>query len=77
MAEKVVGVKQSRRALREGRAAKVYLAADADPAVTEPIRVLCQERGLPVDCSCRMDELGRSAGIQVGAAVVTILREAL
>ena len=33
-AQKVVGVKQSLRALREGRARKVFLACDADPAVT-------------------------------------------
>ena len=34
--EKVVGVKQSRKAIREGRAKRVYLACDADPAITEP-----------------------------------------
>ena len=33
--EKVIGVKQSRKAIREGRAKRVYLACDADPAITE------------------------------------------
>ena len=32
--EKVVGVKQSRKAIREGRVKRVYLACDADPAIT-------------------------------------------
>ena len=31
---KVVGVKQSRRAIREGRALQVFLATNADPALT-------------------------------------------
>ena len=34
---KVAGVKQSRKAVKEGRAAKVFLARDADPAITEPM----------------------------------------
>ena len=29
--EKVIGVKQSRKAIRESRATRVYLACDADP----------------------------------------------
>ena len=72
--EKVIGVKQSRRALRDGRAAKVFLGSDADPALTEPVEVLCREQGVPVDRQHTMEELGRSAGIQVGAAVIALLR---
>ena len=30
LSKRVVGVKQTRRAIQEGRAARVYLAADAD-----------------------------------------------
>ena len=40
-AQKVVGVKQSLRALREGRARKVFLACDADPAVTGRVENAC------------------------------------
>lgn len=39
--EKVIGVKQSRKAIREGRAKRVYLACDADPAITEPVAASC------------------------------------
>ena len=35
--EKVIGVKQSRKAIREGRAKRVYLACDADPAIKEMV----------------------------------------
>ena len=63
-AQKVVGVKQSLRALRDGSAQKVFLACDADPAVTGRVEDACAS--VPV-------ELGSAAGIAVGAAVVTLL----
>ena len=70
---KVVGVKQSRRAIREGRAARVFLATNADPALTEPLAQLCAAEGVPVEQEATMEELGKAAGIQVGAAVVALL----
>ena len=72
---KVVGVKQSRRAILEGRALRVLLAADADPAITEPLAQLCREASVPSQTMGSMAELGHAAGIQVGAAVVTVLRQ--
>ena len=71
---KVVGVKQSRRAIREGRAAQVFLAVNADPALTAPLADLCKEEGIPVEQRFTMEELGKAAGIQLGAAVVAVLR---
>ena len=41
--EKVVGVKQSRKAIRENRAKRVHLAGDADPAITDPVAAACAE----------------------------------
>ena len=37
----VVGSKQLRKALQKGTARTVYLAKNADPAVTAPIEELC------------------------------------
>ena len=71
---KVVGVKQSRRAIREGRALQVFLATNADPALTGPLAELCAAAGVPVEQAATMEELGKAAGIQVGAAVVAVLR---
>ena len=45
--EKVIGVKQSARAIRDGRAQRVFLACDADELVLEPIRSACGS--LPVE----------------------------
>lgn len=66
---KVVGVKQTRRALSDGRARTVFLARDADPALTGPLAELAGERSVPVVWTEHMKELGRACGIAVGAAV--------
>ena len=71
---KVVGVKQSTRAVREGRAAKVFLADDADPALLQPIEVLCRQEGVCVIRGATMVQLGTLSGISVGAAVVAVLK---
>ncbi len=70
---KVVGVKQTRRAIDDGRAARVYLALDADPAVTTPVESLCTEKGVPVEKVAQMKELGSACGIAVGSAVAALL----
>ena len=71
--EKVIGVKQSRRAIREGRAKRVYLAIDADPAITDPVADSCQEAGIPVETGHTMAQLGQACRITVGASVVAVI----
>ena len=71
--DKVIGVKQSRKAIREGRARQVYLAVDADPAITDPVAESCEKAGIPVEQGCTMAQLGKACSITVGAAVVAVL----
>jgi large subunit ribosomal protein L7A len=71
--EKVIGVKQSRKAIREGRAKQVYLACDADPAIVDPVAESCAVAGIPVEQSHTMAQLGQACRITVGAAVVAVL----
>lgn len=71
--EKVVGVKQSRKAIREGRACRVYLACDADLAITGPVADSCAAAGIPVETNCTMSQLGQVCRITVGASVVALL----
>ena len=40
--DKVVGMKQLRKALLEHRAEKVFLADDADPKLTAPVEAQCK-----------------------------------
>ena len=72
---KVTGIKQSGRAIRSGQARHVFLARDADPALTAPLLALCREKGIPVSTDYDMSQLGQAAGIQVGASVVAALEE--
>ncbi len=71
---KVVGVKQTRRAINDGTAACVYLAEDADPRVTAPVETLCSEKGIPVERVAQMKQLGAACGIAVGSAVAALLQ---
>ena len=66
--KKVVGIKQVRKALREGSVKKIWLADDADPALTEPLEKACREAGIEVLRAVTMKELGRACSISVGAA---------
>jgi large subunit ribosomal protein L7A len=71
--DKVVGLKQLRKALSEGRAAKVFAAADADPKLTGPVKELCVKAGVPLEEVPTMAELGKACDIEVGAAVAALL----
>ena len=71
--DKVIGVKQSRKAIRDGRAKRVFLACDADPAITDPVAENCQALGIPVDNAYTMAQLGHACRITVGASVVAVL----
>ena len=69
----VVGAKQLRKALQSGRARCVYLAQDADPAITVPIEERCQSEAIPCVWVATMRELGSACGIEVGAAAAAVV----
>ena len=64
----VVGAKQLRKALERGNATRVYLADNADPAITEPIAQMCREFHIECAWVPSMLDLGKACGIEVGAA---------
>ena len=72
---KCVGLNQSLKCLAEGRASKVYLAADADMKIKSQIQNLCAHMGVEIEPAPTMKDLGQAVGINVGSAVVTILKE--
>ena len=69
----VVGAKQLRKALQNGSVHRVYLALNADPAMTEPIAALCQLNHVEFAWVRSMSDLGRACGIEVGAAAAATL----
>lgn len=72
--KKVVGMKQLRRALNDRRALVVFLADDADPALTEPVRARCEQEGVPVVQVPTMLALGRACEISVAASAAALVR---
>ena len=69
----VAGAKQIRKALTSGKAKCVYLAADADPAITEPLLALSQQCNIAAHWVRSMTNLGQACGIEVGAAAAAAI----
>ena len=73
LGKKVVGIKQLRRAVQQGSVRQVFLAEDADPMLTDPIRRMCEETGVSVAEVPTMAELGKACGISVKASAAGLL----
>jgi len=72
--KKVVGVNQSTEAIREGKAALVFIAADTDLSIKEKLLNLCKKKGAAVTMVKTRRELGTACGIDLGACVAVILK---
>lgn len=70
----VAGAKQLRKALQNGRAYHVFLAKNADPAITEPLEALSKASSVPCTWVHSMEALGRACGIEVGTAAAAAVR---
>ena len=69
----VVGTKQLKKAVRDSRVRSVFLAENADPAVTEPLEELCAANHIQITWVRSMAELGHACGIEVGAAAAAVV----
>ena len=71
---KVVGVKQTAKALQKQTASGVFIAADAEERITAPIKAECENQN--VDCLVveSMQALGKACGIHAGASAAAILK---
>lgn len=71
--KKTVGSKQTVKAIQRGAAKAVYVARDADAAVTREVVAVAQSRNMEVFYVDTMAALGKACGIDVGAATAAIL----
>lgn len=69
-----VGLKQSTEAIKNEKAAKAYVANDADDHVRLPFVALCSEHDVPLEFCETKAKLGRDFGIKVSAACAVILK---
>lgn len=72
---KVVGVKQTIKAIKNGVVKTIYIAKDADNKLLQSVKVLVDENSLELVYINTMKELGKLCGIDVGAATAAILKE--
>jgi large subunit ribosomal protein L7A len=73
-AKRVVGTKQVLRAVKNGRAAKVYLCRDADEYIYRQVESACEEHKVPVVLVDGMEALGKQCLVSVKTAAAAILR---
>jgi len=68
----VIGTKQTVKALKSGKVNELIVAEDADPYITKKVIQVADEMKIPVTQVDSMKKLGKSCGIDVGAAAVAI-----
>lgn len=72
---RVVGLKQTLRALQQDRVKSVYLASDVEDHVRRKIAAACAEQGVGIQpAGMSQRDLGTLCRIEVGAAVVAVLK---
>ena len=72
---KVIGMKQVARSVREGVGVQqIYLAQDADSHMINKIYELAEENHIEIVSVESRKKLGKFCGIDVGATVVAVLK---
>lgn len=70
----IIGTKQTLKAMKKGEVLELVVADDADYHITNKVLRLAEELAIPVSHVDSMKKLGKSCGIDVGAAIVAIKR---
>ena len=71
--DKVVGVKQTLRALEKGQVKKVFIARDAQKELVSPLVIACEEMQVCIEWAENMRLLGESCGVAVKTAAAGVL----
>ena len=72
--KKVIGLKQSLKAISQDQAMLVFIAKDANSFLTAPIVDMCEQKGIEIRYADTSRQLGLVNGISVCASVVCILK---
>ena len=71
---RVVGTKQVLRAVKEGRAARVFLCKDADEFIYRQVEAACEAARIPLTVLDSMEKLGRLCLVSVKTASAALLK---
>lgn len=70
---KVVGTKQTKKALEEGDVSQLYIAKDADKLRIQDVLRLAETKRVPVLYVESMDELGKACDVKVRTATAALI----
>lgn len=73
LGEKVIGIKQSTKAIQNGGGRILYIAEDADMMLINPLIGLAKEKNIDIKSIETMKKLGKMCGIEVKAATALVL----
>ncbi|HYE81860.1 MAG TPA: ribosomal L7Ae/L30e/S12e/Gadd45 family protein [Clostridia bacterium] len=73
--KRIVGLKQTVKAVRNGTAKNVYVAEDADDFIKQSVLDACTERNLQIIYVSNMKELGNACGIDIGASTAAVIKD--
>lgn len=71
---KIIGVKQTTKALNQDQVKTLYIAQDADEHLIDKLKEVANTNSVEIIYADTMKELGRACGIDVGAATAAILK---
>lgn len=71
--EKIIGLKQTLRAIQQDKVVQVFVASDIEDHITNKIVASCEDKKIPITAlNLTQKELGKICQIEVGASVVAI-----
>ncbi|SHE46323.1 ribosomal L7Ae/L30e/S12e/Gadd45 family protein [Clostridium fallax] len=73
LGKKLIGIKQSTKAIKNGEGRILYVAQDADKKKIDPLVSLAKSHGVEVKYVNTMKELGKMCGIDVGSAATLLM----
>lgn len=73
----VIGTKQTKRALKNNEVIRIIIATDVEDKIVSTIVNSCNEssQDIQIERNYTMEELGKHCGIDVGAAMIAILKD--
>ncbi len=72
-----IGMKQSVKAVAADNVEYLIIAEDVEPGLLDSMLADCAAKNIPVKQIESMAQLGKTVGIDVGCAVVAVLKETL
>lgn len=70
---RVVGTKQTLKALHEGEVSTLFIAKDAKPQIVEEALKLAKSQNIHIDYVDSMEQLGRDCNVKVKTATAALI----